>query len=114
MGTKRKSPVVELLTNGVPLPPPAVPFHASWPSLAWHLEACRWGDGKGEREPGAISIFPQDGLVKAALRERNVGQVTFLSGKSVDDLLCRLEKALAEHTVHWREDRYAQQRKLGS
>jgi len=87
---------------------PTTTFADKWPQLAWYLQSYRWGDGKGEREPSSLSIFPQDGLVKCALRERNTGKVTFLTATSVEQLLCKLDSALAEGQLLWREDKYAQ------
>lgn len=100
----------EAASEGFPEPqatPPVEAFRQLWPELAWHLEATAWGNGKGTREPGGLSLFPQDGLWKVALRERNLGQVTFLSGKTVHEALTRLETALRDHTVSWRPDKYA-------
>lgn len=99
---------------GPPAAPPAEGFADLWPEIAWQLQATRWGTGNGAREQGSLSIFPQDGLFKVALRERSLGQVVFLSGATVHEALTRLETALREHTLTWRADKYARPSTNGS
>lgn len=82
-------------------------FQDLWPEIAWQLQSPYWGGDKGSREQGALSLFWQDGLAKVALRERNYGQVAFLAGSTVHEVLTKLETALAAVTVHWRQDKYA-------
>lgn len=86
---------------------PLASFASLFPCLTWQLEAFSWGDGKGDREPGALSLFHQDGLTKCALRDRNVGQVAFLAAPTVSQVLSLLEARLRDHKLVLRPDKYA-------
>lgn len=82
-------------------------FEQLYPRLAWELLSRTWGDGRTGREPGGLSIFQQDGTVKGALRERNMGQVAFRSSATVDGLLRGFNDALESGSLDWREDKFA-------
>lgn len=81
-------------------------FEKLYPRLAWELTARYYGDGKTPREPSGFSIFQQDGLVKACLRDRNMGKVSFRSALTVHEVLMSFEEALQKGSVDWREDKY--------
>lgn len=82
-------------------------FEGLYPRLAWELLSRTFGDGKTAREPSGLSIFHQDGAVKACLRDRNYAKVCFRTGATVHEVLQALEEALAALTVDWREDKFA-------
>jgi hypothetical protein len=58
-----------------------------------------------DRRTGSLSLFVEDGRVKAALNDREEGMVAFVSGKSVLELAGSLEKGLQTGTLDWRPSR---------
>lgn len=93
----------EVPAAGVAGSPPQV-----FPELRWFLESKTWGDGKTARLTGGLSIFPQDGQLKACLRERGLAQVAFVTATGLYDLLQRVEAALASNQLDWRPDKFRQ------
>lgn len=88
-----------------PLPAPGepaklAPFEALWEFLSHSV----YEDGT-PREVGGLSIFVQDGKVKAAVRDKTAGRVAFVSGPSFVLVLQSVEKGLQAGSLDWRVDK---------
>lgn len=89
-------------TNGLP------PGQAQvlWPALWEFLTATSWPppDG-GPRTVGTVLLFVETGRWKACLRDRECGQVAFVSAASAEGLLDALDAGLTNGSLDWRPDR---------
>ena len=74
-----------------------------WPALAAWLTAGMW---KGvARETGSITLFYEEGRVKAAVSDRDSGLVAFVSSETILGLLDKVQRGLASGDMDWRESR---------
>lgn len=88
---------------------PYVPLsECSWqkkyPTVAEFLSMAAWPDGP-PRVTGTITLLFEEGMVKAALNDRDSGCSCFVSAKTFTSLWERLEKGLSEDTLEWRVKR---------
>jgi len=75
-----------------------------YPFLWEHLTETKWEDGS-RREPSSITIFLDQGWLKACLNDKSGGLVAFVSSASFMGLLGALEDGLMEGTLEWRRAR---------
>lgn len=54
------------------------------------------------RKPGSLTLFCEDGKIKGALTDREMGMVAFLSSEGFLGLVEGLEKGLKGGTLDWR------------
>jgi len=85
---------------------------SKYPTIVEFVSCSRWQDGE-ERVPGSLTLYCQEGAFKCTLREKTLGLVGFVSGKTFTALLHSIETALAKGTVEWRVDAYAKKGKGG-
>lgn len=81
------------------------PFEASYPATFQFLTLAAWPDGGGERTPGTLSFFHQDGYIKARLVDVDADEVCFVSAMGLPTLLARVEAVLRDGTGEWRKQR---------
>jgi len=74
------------------------------PVLWSFLSATEHVDGTA-RETGTILVFVEGGLVKACVRDREVGEVAFVTGVGLENLLGRIEQGLDAGSLDWRAER---------
>lgn len=86
------------------------PLPASWeacslskdfPALADFLCQEVWEDGSG-RVTGTITLMLHEGVLKAAVNDRETSSSAFVSGKSLRGLLSTVNKGLMEGTLLFR------------
>lgn len=71
------------------------------PGVVEYLTAVSYPDGSS-RERSTISVFLEDGVVKACLSDRDQARTLWRSGPSVEDALMALEAAVVDGTADWR------------
>lgn len=71
------------------------------PAVMEYLTAASYPDGS-PRERSTISVFVEDGVVKACLSDRDQARTLWRSGPSVEDALMALETAIADGSADWR------------
>jgi len=71
------------------------------PAVVEYLTASTYPDGSA-RERSTISIFVEDGVVKACLSDRDQARTLWRSGASVEDAVMALEGAVVDGTADWR------------
>jgi hypothetical protein len=93
-------------TNGTPVGKqwPDDAFKRDYPALAEYLGLTAWEDGTA-REPCSLLLFKGDGRLKGMLRDREAGQVAFLTAGNLFELLEAFEAALVRSELDWRKDR---------
>lgn len=87
--------------------PQAGPGHdmlLTHPALWEYLTMQTWEDGT-PRETATVSIFVGSGGLQAALNDRDVGRVAFVTGTSLAGLLDALETGLQNESLDWRVSR---------
>lgn len=77
-------------------------FGKSYPTLFEFLTGTAYETGE-RRIPGTLSLFMDQGAIKACLNDKDQGLTTFSSASTVDRLFAALEKGLAEDTLVWRK-----------
>lgn len=78
-------------------------FATDYPAIWEYLTLDRWEDGK-PRQTSTLQVFGDRGTLKAALKDREAGQICFVAGRTVYEALDVLEAALVNDTAEWRED----------
>lgn len=77
---------------------------ADCPALWEFLTMDKWDDG-GTRVTGTLLLFADDGKLKAALRDRDGGWVTFASASDLETLLLTLDEGIQREALEWRKER---------
>lgn len=85
-------------------------MQAEYPALWEHLTSTRYDDGK-PRKTMSMTLFCEEGKMKACLTDRDSSYVAFVSGDGLFDLLRVVEEALATGNVEWRKSRWRTQGK---
>lgn len=80
----------------------ALRFGPLWEFLA----VLTWPDGSA-REPGSLTIFFQDGLLKACISDKDAGLVGFVSARRLDELLEGVCQGVGDDSIDWRRPREA-------
>lgn len=86
------------------------PLQAEYPALYEFLTLEVWPEGGGERMPGSLLVFSQDGLLKARLVDNDRDEVAFWSAQGLHQLLQRVDRDLREGHGDWRRQRPMQAR----
>lgn len=80
------------------------------------LEELMWtvtlSDGS-TRETMSVTVFVEDGRLKAALNDRDLGVVAFVTGESLMDLFSTVERSLVEDCLDWRASNSRKRKKGG-
>lgn len=63
-----------------------------------------WEKGK-VRKPGSVTLFSEDGVLKACISDKETGDIAFVSGHSWVGLLGALEDGLRACSLEWRAQR---------
>jgi hypothetical protein len=79
-------------------------FAAVYPCLHEWLTLTRWEDGSA-RVPASLTLFFDDGRVKACLSDREQQRVAFVAGWTFSAVLEALEEGLVAHSLDWRPAR---------
>jgi hypothetical protein len=74
------------------------------PDLMEFLSRSKWDDGRS-RVPGTIMVFVDGSEWKMRLADRDTGQVSFISARTLDDLFTAAELGLGVGDLPWRVDR---------
>jgi hypothetical protein len=92
--------------NGVksPVPLQDCAWQKKFPTVAEFLCQQTWQDGAA-RLTGTITLLFEDGIVKAALNDRDGGCSAFVSARTFTSLWEALEKGLAGDGLEWRVKR---------
>lgn len=80
----------------------ASPFTREYPCLWEWMTLTRWDNG-ASRIPTSITLFLDDGRVKAAVSDKELGRVAFVSGWTVEDTLRAVEDGLLQQSLDWRK-----------
>lgn len=75
-----------------------------FPTVVEFLSLCKWEDG-GSRVTGTLNLSTDAGMWKAALSDRDAGLYVFVSGRTLTELLSRLESGLQADDLEWRTSR---------
>jgi len=71
------------------------------PALAEFLVSARWPDGS-RRQPGSVTIFVDQGKLKAVMNDRDQGYVCFVTVGALQGLWEALESVLVDGDGDWR------------
>ncbi len=86
---------------------PATPALGAWagtyPAICEYMTQGTWPDGT-PRETSTLSMFVDAGMWKACFKDRDQGQVLFVSAKTPEQLLQTIETQLATGGAEWRPD----------
>lgn len=94
---------LDAASKGTPAPLSALTGVLSvTPAVVEYLTATAYPDGS-QRERSTISLFLEDGVVKACLSDRDQARTLWRSGASVEDALMAVESAVADGTADWRK-----------
>lgn len=63
------------------------------------------------RQTGKLVVFTESGKATVCLIDRQTGQVSFFTSKTLDEAIRGTEKALQEGTLDWRKDKRASYRR---
>jgi len=89
-----------------------VDFMAKWPTLWEHMTVERFDDGQ-PRKTSSLLVYTQDGRVKGMLKDKEEGEIAFLTAPSFFGLLESFEEGLREGKLDWRRDKEAPARPGG-
>lgn len=78
-----------------------------FPTLWEFLAAEVWPETSERREPGAVVLFLDSGVPKALVKDKDAGQVCFVTSDTFWGLLGAVERILEEGGGDWREDKFA-------
>lgn len=67
-------------------------------------------DDKSPRQTGTLTVFLDEGILKAVLKDRDQSLVLFRSARTLEDLFLALEEALSEGADDWRPDHWRKKR----
>lgn len=84
---------------------PVSTMELTYPALWEFLHLTQWPDGGGERSPGSLLLFFQDGYLKCRLVDNDADEVAFWSGVDAADVLFKVEHDLASGGGDWRKQR---------
>lgn len=65
------------------------------------------GEPVGSRQTGSLLIFPDGGVWKAMLKDKNTGKCLWIAFESLLDVFSVLEESLSSPSAIWRDDRHA-------
>lgn len=68
------------------------------------LTLSKWDDGQA-RATGSISIFFEEGVLKAAVNDKDSKAVSFISAESWASLWDAIERGLREDSLSWRRSK---------
>lgn len=77
-------------------------FLKGLPTVAEFLSLSRWEDG-ASRETGTVTLFFEEGLLKACLNDRDSGSSAFISARTFTSLFQAMEKGLLAGSLEWRQ-----------
>lgn len=77
---------------------------AKYPAIWEFLTLSIWEDGE-PRVPGSITVFLQDGFLKACLIDKDADLVAFVSADSLEGILQALEAGIQDERMDWRRPR---------
>lgn len=86
-------------------------FPAALAGLAEFLTLDRWEDGK-KRRTGSITVFSDEGSLKACLSDKDTDAVAFVSAPSWVQLLHLVEEGIRGSSLEWRRNRYQRKGKV--
>lgn len=75
-----------------------------FPAVAEFLSQSKWEDG-AERVSGTLNLSHEEGVWKGALNDRDQGLYVFVSGKTLTELLGRLDEGIREDNLEWRKSK---------
>lgn len=96
-----KRPVSSSASGGPPRAAVDLEFRRRWPTLASYVLDVTWEDGS-RRETATVTVFAEDGLLKASINDRAGKRTAFMAGETLDGLLDRLDTGLEEEKLDWR------------
>lgn len=96
-----KKPVRDAQSSGKQLPISDQRFRESYPTIVEYLTTLKYDDGSS-RVPSALSLFIDDGVLKAALNDKDCKRSLYASGDTLEDVLDALEAALSSAEPAWR------------
>lgn len=73
----------------------------TYPCLFEYLTLTRWEDGAA-RQTASVSVFFDEGRLKACLSDREMGRIAFVAGYTLEDLLRSIEEGLLSASLDWR------------
>jgi len=79
-------------------------FGAEHPAI-WEYLTLAQHDTGTPRETSTLTLFVDEGRLKAVLRDRDACQALFATGPTVEELLASLEGMLTDHLADWRSDK---------
>lgn len=71
------------------------------PAVTEYLSSDKYPDGAA-RERSVLSVFIEDGRVKACLNDRDAGRTLWRSADGVEDCVMAIECAIVDGTADWR------------
>lgn len=78
------------------------PWMAStYPTLWEWLTSAKYEDG-APRQTLSLTVFAEEGRVKACLSDRDNERVAFVTGDTMEGMLAAAERALRDDTADWR------------
>jgi len=95
--------------NAKPLADPAPDFMRS-ETLWQFLTSVIWPDGGGKRRPGSLSVFMDDGELKACLSDKDLALVAFVTLDPTQPILEQLNELLEADTLDWRRSKITRSR----
>lgn len=93
--------------------PPDSDFEKKYPLLWQFLTETRW-DEKTPRETGSVLIFVQEGVWKAMVKDKDSGEIAFVSKNTFKTLMEAIERGFVEEKLDWRQDAFKTKKKGGS
>lgn len=79
-------------------------FEEEVAALGEFLCESSWEDGK-KRQTGSLTVFFDEGVLKACVSDKDAGLVAFVSGASWNGLMQAIEKGLRQGSLEWRRAR---------
>jgi hypothetical protein len=76
-------------------------WSSRWPDLAAHLFDTKFEDGS-PRATSTLMVLAELGVVKACLNDREEGRSSWVSGRTVDEVLELLDNGLRTDGLDWR------------
>jgi len=76
----------------------------SFPML-WDYLTTSVYDGGESRLTSSLTIFVQDGVLKACVNDRDLDRSAFFTGETMEDLLISVDDSLREDDCDWRVKR---------
>jgi hypothetical protein len=73
------------------------------PNVAHFLCQRKWEEDGKPRVPGSITLFAEQGKLKACCNDKAMNRVGFVAADSLKELLDVLERKLADDSIDWRD-----------